>query len=661
MDDLDMGALDILGAGIVTTNEASKDPEEEARKAEAARHEAASDALSTAIKTEALSKGLATKFKLTHANKDDAGKRVNLLLVDQVTSTSVRLRWTRPKTRYRLDGVRIMMRESYGGQGGSGAFTTVVEHTREPETRSRVVTSLKSDTEYEFQLAAVHDRAQKKGGAKPMIVDGTRVTSNPIRTTKATAVLNLPGGLDGGCCADIEVKESRRYRVEVFVYHDCSTDREELPHAVPHDSGCALVGFDYKDRDSESKRARMVRQWEKLEVEIIGAPGDRAKIAVQATRSATRIYQGAVLLDACRVFMLGRDEVGDCCSELEKAAGEPRLNETGVLRVTVLEVINLPRFAGEAPPQLPDKAYPLAEKDAATILDDDGLDDDEPKVARRATVNKKASGKERPSKPRLVIKWGAKVVGESEPFDPIEEEKHALSPVGGVTPQAIAVDAARPTWRCDTTRHVLKVKASAKLGGIGVTDNIAGQVAKSMMRDSVLEIEVQDTAKAREGAAGKRRTTMRSLVKRPGTPSKGAGDKSDDEQKAEDDAAAREAERERLVEERRTRAAEEKAQRARRQDALLARRQTAVFGLAPAQARPTSPGSEQREAPGKLPPRPGTPGTDSEDEHLREQIVDTSKTETQHVDALASNAGLAIAGQQGLLAASREQHAAAAA
>ena len=182
-----MGALDILGAGIVTTNEASKDPEEEARKAEAARHEAASDALSTAIKTEALSKGLATKFKLTHANKDDAGKRVNLLLVDQVTSTSVRLRWTRPKTRYRLDGVRIMMRESYGGQGfGSGAFTTVVEHTREPETRSRVVTSLKSDTEYEFQLAAVHDRAQKKGGAKPMIVDGTRVTSNPIRTTKAT-------------------------------------------------------------------------------------------------------------------------------------------------------------------------------------------------------------------------------------------------------------------------------------------------------------------------------------------------------------------------------------------------------------------------------------------------------------------------------------------
>ncbi|KAH8065738.1 hypothetical protein JL722_120 [Aureococcus anophagefferens] len=625
MDDLDMGALDILGAGIVTTNEASKDPEEEARKAEAARHEAASDALSTAIKTEALSKGLATKFKLTHANKDDG----------QAREPAAR----RPGD---VDGF------------GSGAFTTVVEHTREPETRSRVVTSLKSDTEYEFQLAAVHDRAQKKGGAKPMIVDGTRVTSNPIRTTKATycqafffeepqeidrlwsvffgiltrggegganalasgddyvlaqkltiaqsdpkpaapsdddrtaaccltgrqcLVLNLPGGLDGGCCADIEVKESRRYRVEVFVYHDCSTDREELPHAVPHDSGCALVGFDYKDRYSESKRARMVRQWEKLE-------------------------------------------------------------------------------------------------DAATILDDDGLDDDEPKVARRATVNKKASGKERPSKPRLVIKWGAKVVGESEPFDPIEEEKHALSPVGGVTPQAIAVDAARPTWReCDTTRHVLKVKASAKLGGIGVTDNIAGQVAKSMMRDSVLEIEVQDTAvrgvaararrrkfelgsvgdaqKAREGAAGKRRTTMRSLVKRPGTPSKGAGDKSDDEQKAEDDAAAREAERERLVEERRTRAAEEKAQRARRQDALLARRQTAVFGLAPARARPTSPGSEQREAPGKLPPRPGTPGTDSEDEHLREQIVDTSKTETQHVDALASNAGLAIAGQQGLLAASR--------
>ncbi|KAH8075694.1 hypothetical protein JL721_1709 [Aureococcus anophagefferens] len=630
MDDLDMGALDILGAGIVTTNEASKDPEEEARKAEAARHEAASDALSTAIKTEALSKGLATKFKLTHANKDDAGKRVNLLLVDQVTSTSVRLRWTRPKTRYRLDGVRIMMRESYGGQGfGSGAFTTATY-------------------------------CQAFFFEEPQEIDRLWSVFFGILTRGGEGGANaLASGDDYVLAQKLTIAQS-----------------DPKPAAPPHDSGCALVGFDYKDRYSESKRARMVRQWEKLEVEIIGAPGDRAKIAVQATRSATRIYQGAVLLDACRVFMLGRDEVGDCCSELEKAAGEPRLNETGVLRVTVLEVINLPRFAGEAPPQLPDKAYPLAEKDAATILDDDGLDDDEPKVARRATVTKKASGKERPSKPRLVIKWGAKVVGESEPFDPIEEEKHALSPVGGVTPQAIAVDAARPTWReCDKTRHVLKVKASAKLGGIGVTDTIAGQVAKSMMRDSVLEIEVQDTAvrgvaararrrkfelgsvgdaqKARKGAAGKRRTTMRSLVKRPGTPSKGAGDKSDDEQKAEDDAAAREAERERLVEERRTRAAEEKAQRARRQDALLARRQTAVFGLAPARARPTSPGSEQREAPGKLPPRPGTPGTDSEDEHLREQIVDTSKTETQHVDALASNAGLAIAGQQGLLAASR--------
>ena len=83
-----MGALDILGGGIMETLEASKDPEEEEKKRALAAKEAASDQLNVAIKTEALSKNLATKFKLTHANKDaETGKRVNLLLVETQTTS----------------------------------------------------------------------------------------------------------------------------------------------------------------------------------------------------------------------------------------------------------------------------------------------------------------------------------------------------------------------------------------------------------------------------------------------------------------------------------------------------------------------------------------------------------------------------------------------
>lgn len=757
---MDLGALDMLGGGLFDALEASKDPAEEAKRLAIEAKENAADSLNTAIKTESLAKGLATKFKLDHKNVDEAGKRTNLLVVDQVTSTSARLRWTRPKTRYRLDGVRVMVRESFGGGvGTTGAFTTVVDHTREAELRSRVVVGLKSDTEYEFQLVALHDMKQKKDlPPKAMIVDGTKVTSAPIRTTKATysqafffedpseinrtwavffgvldraggkggddtsmaaltsgddyvlaqklkleqtgalpekpseenpfprpccltgrqcMVLKLPGGLDGGCCADIEVKESRRYRIELFIFHECKTDREELPH----DSGCKLIGYDYRETYTSSKRARLVRQWEKLEVELIGAPGDRAKIGVQASR----IYQGEVLVDACRIFMLGRDEIGDCCSELEVAAGEPRLNETGVLRVTVLEVVNLPRFSGEAPPVLPEKALPLPEKTEAELLGEDE-EDTKPAVARRKTMAMKKPKKEIPAKPRLVIKWGAKIVGETEVFDAVEEEKKAMGVTGGITPQAIAIDGSRPSWKeSDQTVHTLKVRSKARIGGVGFDEGKA-LVTKSFMRDSVFEIEVQDTtvrgvaAKAKRrkfelGAAdihaskrqgdprGGRRKTKASPFKvgaRPGSAASSDGAESEPEAPPSPSRIAAE-----------ERAAEDKKAFHERSDRQRVRRQSAVLGDIP-KAPPGSPGplgaflsqgSGSGSDPGspvgaavaasRVAKRPGTPGTDSEDEQLLNKNIDTSKSETDMIYSLGQSSALNIAGNPGLLAASR--------
>ena len=47
--------------------------------------------------------------------------------------------------------------------------------------------------------------------------------------------------------------------------------------------------------------------------------------------------------------------MGDCCSELEAAIAEPRINKHGVLRVSVVELINVPRLAGDPPPVLPEE------------------------------------------------------------------------------------------------------------------------------------------------------------------------------------------------------------------------------------------------------------------------------------------------------------------
>ena len=86
-----------------------------------------------------------------------------------------------------------------------------------------------------------------------------------------------------------------------------------------------------------------------MAVEFIGTPGDKAIIAVQGDKS----FGGVVLIDACRIFLLGRDEIGDTCAELEAAVEEPRINKNGVLRVSVVELVNIPRLAGEPPPARP--------------------------------------------------------------------------------------------------------------------------------------------------------------------------------------------------------------------------------------------------------------------------------------------------------------------
>ena len=127
----------------------------------------------------------------------------------------------------------------------------------------------------------------------------------PCMTGRQCMQLHLPGGLHGGCFAEIEARESRRYRAELYVYHDMEGGKnvEDLPGRC----GCRLISFDGRDQYRTSKRARSNKEWERLAVEFIGTPGDKAIIAVQGDKS----FGGVVLIDACRIFLLGRDEIGD--------------------------------------------------------------------------------------------------------------------------------------------------------------------------------------------------------------------------------------------------------------------------------------------------------------------------------------------------------------
>ena len=121
------GLLDSLGAQLIQKNEDQKDPDEEKRKEEERIKNKNLAKFATANITNKLSKNLATKFKLTHKNVDEDGKRVDLLVVDQVTSTSCRLRWTRPKTTYKLHGARIMMREKEVKPGVEGIIPKILD------------------------------------------------------------------------------------------------------------------------------------------------------------------------------------------------------------------------------------------------------------------------------------------------------------------------------------------------------------------------------------------------------------------------------------------------------------------------------------------------------------------------------------------------------
>jgi hypothetical protein len=190
--------LDALGADLIQKNEDRKDPDEEKKKEEERIKNKNLDKFAITNLTNKLSKNLATKFKLAHKNVDEDGKRVDLLVVDQVTSTSCRLRWTRPKTTYKLHGARIMMREKEIKPGVEGIFRAVVDHTHDAEGRVRTVVGLRPDTEYQFQVASIHDLPQKipkdypRDGPelppRPMIVDGTKCTSSIIRTARANYI-----------------------------------------------------------------------------------------------------------------------------------------------------------------------------------------------------------------------------------------------------------------------------------------------------------------------------------------------------------------------------------------------------------------------------------------------------------------------------------------
>ena len=164
----------------------------------------------------------------------------------------------------------------------------------------------------------------------------------PCMTGRQCMQLHLPGGLHGGCFAEIEARESRRYRAELYVYHDMEGGKnvEDLPGRC----GCRLISFDGRDQYRTSGE-RAPNKWERLAVEFIGTPGDKAIIAVQGDKS----FGGVVLIDG----------VASSCSAATRSATvrssrrrwkNLELIKMACCELVVVELVNIPRLAGEPPP-----------------------------------------------------------------------------------------------------------------------------------------------------------------------------------------------------------------------------------------------------------------------------------------------------------------------
>ncbi|KAJ1450242.1 hypothetical protein M885DRAFT_590062 [Pelagophyceae sp. CCMP2097] len=539
-----------MAAAVVAVPTADDSDSDSDASAKARKSRADSDKKRAANEANAAARQLVKEAKRASALSAPAWLRVDL-----VTTTSARLTWSRSHSAYSLDGVRIGARIK-----GESVFKTFVTHTHEAETFSHVVVQLESDSEYQFQVVAVHDYFgpdQLFKVPKPMIVDGTRVTSEYVLTQKAEYVkawffedpedcrrtwavhvgeltakgfvkplylnnvaaqemlisqtlpqrrpvscvtgrrclqLRMPGGLDGGCTVGTAARDGRRYKVECFIYHEPLEDSALEPVSeedagemeagtalLKEGLGARLVAWDNSGIFTESDEACAAHCWEKLSVEIKGNAGGRCTLGIQAAKG----FRGEILVDAVRVFLLGLDDVGAAAVELENAATEQRINRRGVVHVQVLEAVNLPRKAGGRPATVlhETRVDPDGKPDKKKAYDgeDDG---DDPSTADRQAAGRQSnaggrrlstmsiSGNERPSAPRVEVKWCGSRVAMTAAFE--------------AAPGSFQ-DSARPRWIADDSSCLtLHLRAGAS-------------------REGVLEVEVQDCAVSGVAAKAARR------------------------------------------------------------------------------------------------------------------------------------------------------------
>lgn len=417
------------------------------------------------------------------------------LEVDLVTSTSMRLRWQAPSTPFQIDGARIAVRHN-------GTKPLTIE-TRIMED-SYVAVNLIPDSEYEFHVIFLHEKNRRL-----LIIDGTKLVSQPVRTAKAGYVkawffenieeierqwavyysntqveveeepaisqvkdkcftgrrcmaLNKPVGLRGGCCVDAApLKRCKKYLAEVYVMseNECA-------------GGVVLKAWDYEAGHwSSSQASTSDSGWQKLEVNLIGGPLERVKLSIECSED----YRGTLFVDACSVTLVGRDKVGEAAHLLERDAEFLRSNKDGVVTVALVEAVNLPRFPFSKPPFLPDMA---------TLDDDEGTDEQ----CWKSSMRDSDSHRRRRRRPnfRFVARWRGKLVAEA-------------AVVAGNQDDNDLTDAARPSW--------VNVNDASQLScTLDLRNSLGGDSASTLpsLLGETFEVELQDMAVTGRAAKLKR-------------------------------------------------------------------------------------------------------------------------------------------------------------
>lgn len=473
----------------------------------------------------------------------EADRNIRGLVVDRVTSTSVRLQWEAPDTSFRIDGVRIGQRLK---QRISAPFTTIETYTKGGEQRTYTAVHLLPDTEYEFQVISLHD-VRREGKVKTMIVDGTKLISSPVRTAKALYVrawffenpeeverqwavyfghfssrtadatkffgamtvdqlseaqalkigqtdsgtcltgqrcmfFEVPAGLESGCCVDVSpLQNARRYRAEVYIWIDSVGDGRVSLGAWDYEAGY------WASDNSQSEQLRECR-WGKLETSFVAGPLGRVKLSIQCSAE----YAGLMLVDACRVFLLSRDAVGEAAHALERDAAAPRPNYRGLLSISLLEAVNLPRFSLAKPP------FVAA---LATVVEDESVDEKHrAKFAADSAAprpNSRGRTGSRPAACRFVMRWRDNVVAET---GRIETKKDDL------------LDLARPSWISDDEYG----RSNAASCSINLRDAVKAdkspEAVTSLLEETV-EIELIDASFQGRQARAKRKGFQAAMAK----------------------------------------------------------------------------------------------------------------------------------------------------